>query len=323
MTVTLEKGAGNASGTGSRIASGGGGGGRRTVGYLLAALGAFILIVGLLALVYAPGALKKAPLDTNTVTVLDGDALAPTNFGDLSNLESAPVKVFSETIADPDLSDGDTVSYGQRTCLVYDQGGIEDCVPEDDPGRRLIIASTDFFATDRTTGEAVNDPENLGENGTEHTGLVNKWPFDAEKTDYMIWDSVIKDSVEATFVAEEQVLGLDTYRYDVSTSADDVVVVSDLEGSYTTESSYWVEPTTGSIIKREQFQERFLDGDQLILSLDVAYTDEQVQENAQEAADSVDSLNLVTQTVPLITLPLGLVLLLGGVFLFARTNREA
>ena len=65
------------------------------------------------------------------------------------------------------------------------------------------------------TAEAVNDPQYVAPSAEEKTGLVNKWPFDAEKKDYLYWDSMLGEAVDATYDGTETIEGLETYKYHV------------------------------------------------------------------------------------------------------------
>ena len=147
-------------------------------------LGGFLVVVGLLAMFYAPGSLMKTPIDTDTTTALDGVA-------ELSG-EEVPVLAWSVTHANSEQSDDDVVVFQNSSCLVKDEGGIDDCVSADDPGDRLLSATLDNFATDRVTAVAINDPEYLPAEAEEHEGLINKWPFEAEQETYPFWDSVAR-----------------------------------------------------------------------------------------------------------------------------------
>ena len=53
---------------------------------------------------------------------------------------------------------------------------------------------TDDFATDRITALAVNDPQYLPADAAPHEGLINKWPFEAEKKTYPYWDGTRRPS---------------------------------------------------------------------------------------------------------------------------------
>ena len=120
--------------------------------------GGFLLIAGLVCAARGrPGVVKKTPLDVNSTTHLSGQAekLNPAT----GELEANPVKATSITKSDAKVSDDKIVAFTNSTCLVIDEGDVPDCVPGDD--ERLITASVEYFATDRVTAEAVNDPKYL------------------------------------------------------------------------------------------------------------------------------------------------------------------
>ena len=127
---------------------------RKIIGWVLLALGAFLVVVGLMAAIWAPGQVKRTPLDTDSTTRLAGtaDKLNPAT----GEVESLDVKAASVTKADSEHSDDDVIVFVPSTCLVIDEGDVPDCVDADDPQERLVSASTDVFATDRSDGMAVN-----------------------------------------------------------------------------------------------------------------------------------------------------------------------
>ena len=181
---------------------------RKTIGLVLLGLGAFLLVVGLLATLWVPGQVKKTPLDVDSTTHLSGtaDKLNPAT-GDLENID---VKATSWTKADSKRSDDDVVVFVNTTCLVIDEGDVPDCVDADDPEARLVSASSDVFSTDRVTAEAVNG-KYLPAGAEEKEGLVNKFPFDAEKKDYDYWDGMLGAPVTAAYDGTEDLDGLETY----------------------------------------------------------------------------------------------------------------
>ena len=58
----------------------------------------------------------------------------------------------------------------------------------EDTDDRLITNSIDTFATDRRTAMATDKTKYLAEDAVVHEGLVNKWPFNAEKKTYPYWN---------------------------------------------------------------------------------------------------------------------------------------
>ena len=155
---------------------------RKVFGLVLLGLGAFLLVVGVMTTVWAPGQLKKLPLDVNTTTHLDG--VVKKYDAATGELVENPVKVESITKVDSNASDDKTAVWVNTSCVVIDIDDAPNCVDGDDP--RLVSASTDVFATDRVTAEAVGDFKGLPDDAVPHEGLVNKWPFDTQKKDYTL-----------------------------------------------------------------------------------------------------------------------------------------
>ncbi len=294
---------------------------RKIIGWVLLGLGAFLLVTALLLRFWGASAVQKTPLDVNTTTRLSGTAekLNPST----GEVESLDVKATSVTKADSRRSDDEVVVFVSTQCLVIDEGDVPDCVDAEDPQGRLVSASDDVFATDRQTAQAVNRGDYLPVDAEEHQGLVNKWPFDAEKKTYDYWDGLMGETVAAEFAGVEEIEGLETFRYDVNVSEEEAEVVEGVDGLYSTEKSIWVEPNTGSIIKQTQHEVRTLPNGDPLLDLNIAFTDDQVSKNVAEAQDSATQLQLVSSTLPLIGLIAGLVLLVLGAFLvFAGGGRR-
>ena len=295
---------------------------RKIIGWVLLALGTFLLVVGLMAAVWAPAQVKRTPLDTDSTTRLAGtaDKLNPGT----GEVESLVVKAASVTKADSEHSDDDVIVFVSSTCLVIDEGDVPDCVDADDPEGRLISASTDVFATDRSDGMAVNSDTYLPPSAEEKEGLVNKWPFDAEKKTYPYWDGVLGQAVDAEYDGTETVDGLETYRYHVLIEDQAAEVVTDVDGVYSQDKYIWIDPVTGAIINQTQHEVRALPDGSTLLDMQLDFTDDQVSGNAADANDNGSQLSLLTKTIPLIGIIGGVLALLIGAFLvFAGRNRTA
>jgi hypothetical protein len=292
---------------------------RKIIGWVLLGLGGFFLVAALLARFWAPGEVEKTPLDVNSATRLAGtaDKLNPAS----GEVEALDVKATSITKADSEASDDEVVVFVNTTCLVIDEGNPPDCVDAKDPQKRLITASHDVFATDRETAQAVNG-DYLPEGATEHEGLVNKWPFNTEQTDYEYWDGLLGEAVPATFEGVDEINGMETYEFLVDVPETSAEVVADTEGLYTSEKHIWIEPKTGTIIDQTQQETRTLDNGDPLLELDIEFTDEQVATNVADTEASLDQLNLISKTIPLVGLVGGIVLLLVGGFLVLMGRRS-
>ena len=291
---------------------------RKVIAGLLLGLGSFLLVAALTVVLWGADAVKKTPLDTDSVTNLSGtaDKLNPAT----GEVEALEVKAASVTQADAELSDDDVVVFVSTTCLVIDEGDVPQCVDSTDD--RLVSASSDVFATDRHTAEAVNDPKYLPPSAEEKSGLINKWPFDAKKEDYTYWDGLLGDAVDATYDGTETIDGLDTYRYHVLIEDAPAEVVTDIEGIYSQDKYLWIDPTTGAIIKQTQHEVRQLEDGSPLLDMDLAFTDDQVAANAEDAKDNGKLLGLLTTTLPLIGFIGGAIALLAGLILLLASRRR-
>jgi hypothetical protein len=291
---------------------------RKVIAGLLLGLGSFLLVAALTVVLWGGDAVKKTPLDTDSVTDLAGtaDKLNPAT----GEVESLEVKAASVTQADAELSDDDVVVFVSTTCLVIDEGDVPQCVDGSD--ERLVSASSDVFATDRHTAEAVNGAEYLPPSATEKSGLINKWPFDAQKKDYTYWDGMLGEAVDATYDGTETIDGLETYRYHVLIEDAPAEVVTDIDGVYSQDKYIWIDPTTGAIIKQTQHEVRELEDGSTLLDMQLAFTDDQVSANAEDAKDNGRTLGLLTSTLPLVGFIGGGIALAAGIFLMLASRRS-
>ena len=291
---------------------------RKVTAGLLLGLGSFLLVAALTVVLWGNDAVKKTPLDTDSVTNLSGtaDKLNPAT----GEVESLEVKAASVTQADSELSDDNVVVFVSTTCLVIDEGDIPQCVDYTD--ERLITASSDVFATDRHTAEAVNGSEYLPPSAEEKSGLINKWPFDVQKKDYTYWDGLLGEAVDATYDGTETIDGLETYKYHVLIEDAPAEVVTDIEGVYSQDKYLCIDPTTGAIINQTQHEVRELEDGSPLLDLNLGFTDDQVSANAADAKDNGTQLGLLTKTLPLVGFIGGAIALLAGLFLMLAGRRR-
>jgi hypothetical protein len=294
---------------------------RKGFGIGLTVLGGFLVTLAILAQFWAPGRLMKTPLDVDSLTLVQGDAQLANGTG---STDDFPVKAFSVTRADSERSDSDVIVFENSSCLVKDEGDIDECVSASDPEERLISASTDSFATDRRTAEAVDDPKYLPPSAEEKSGLVNKWPFEAEKKTYQYWDGFAGEAVPATYEGTEDYDGLELYVYKTVVEDVPIEVAAGVQGTYSTDKTFWIEPETGTIVNQFENQVR-LDGEgNTFLALnDFGFTDDQVKKNADESGSNASSLKLISGTVPLIGWIVGIPALLIGIALQLMRRRSA
>ena len=286
---------------------------RKILGRLLLALGAFLLVLGVLTSVWAPGAVKKTPIDVDSTTRLTGEA---TRLG-----VSFPIKVTSITKSDTKASTDETAVFVNTSCVVNaTDPTVPDCVDGEDPA--LVSASVDTFATDRTTALAV-DSDKLPADSEPHEGLINKWPFDAQKKTYPVWDGLTGQAWDAEFVAEEELLDLDVHRYRVTIEDAPIEIAEGTPGTYSNVIDYWVEPRTGAIMHQTQDQQRYLEDGTQVLDLQAAFTDQQQQANVEDAEANAGRLELLTETLPLVGFIGGALCLLAGAALLLTGRSRA
>jgi Porin PorA len=291
---------------------------RKWFGVVLLGLGAFLLVAGVLAVAWAPGAVKKTPLDVNTVTHLDG-TVKKLNAA-TGELEENPVKVESITKADSDASDDDTVVFVQTSCVVIDVDDAPNCVDGDD--ERLVSADSDVFAADRVTAVAVPDYPGLPADAVPHEGLVNKWPFDSEKKDYEYWDGTVGQAVPAVYDRTETLLGVECYVYTLDITDAQIEIADGINGTYDIHEEFYVEPKTGAIQQQTQDQQRYLEDGTQVLDLKIGFTEEQQQQFADDADSNTLMLDMVTMWVPLVGLAGGALCVLAGVLLLLSVRRN-
>ena len=278
---------------------------------VLVFVGAFLIVLSLLATFYASSQVKRTPLDTNSVTRLAGTA----GLYDGEELVQTPVKASSTTLADAEASTKDVVVFHNSSCLVRDpDGNAPDCVAAEDPDDRLVSAGTDVFATDRRTGMAVNDAEGLPADAEEKSGLINKFPFDVEQKTYPFWDSYVGKAIDTTFEGVEEIDGLETYKFQYTVEDGDIEIGGE-PGKYDTTKTMWIDPVTGAIQDQEQHLVQKMPDGQTVVDLNFEFTDETVAANVESAKDSGSRLALIGKAVPLGAGVLGLLALAGGLLL--------
>ena len=292
---------------------------RRFVGPVVCFVGAFLVAIGLLAQFYMGKALLKTPLDVDEIIHVDGNAKVPNAKG---KIKEFPVLAWSVYHVDTSLSDSKVVSFQNSQCLVKNIGNPPGCVNSDDSQDRLLSATTDDYATDRRTAEPTNDPKYLPPGAIPHQGVINKWPFLAEKKTYTYWDDSLQKGVQATYAGTDKLLGHTVYVYDVQVPKTKMDVAEGVEGYYTDDKQLYVDQLTGSVINQVEHQVRTdLQGNPVI-DLHIEFTDAQVKKLVDEAKDNGTQLKLIRNWVPIFGYVLGVPLFLFGLFLIVRGRKK-
>ena len=288
---------------------------RKTVGPILLGVGGFLLTTALLMWIWVPGQVKKTPLDVNSLTTLSGEASylgSPTK----------PVKATSKTVVDGKASTRDIAVFDTFTCLLWNpDGNAPNCVSADGPDSQLINASLERCGTDRKTALAVAPSKLPSAKLSSFDGLVNKFPFDAQKKTYKIWDGILARSVDVAYQAEEKIQGLDTYRFAYTVENEPTEIADGVAGTYSQQKTYWVHPATGSFVKQEQKELRKTEDGTTALDLHLTFDDKTVSKNVKDAKANGSKLSLLSGTLPILSLIAGLVALALGLF-FSRRSAD-
>lgn len=318
---------------------------RRVVGFVLLGLGVFAVAFGLLLRFYAYPQLAKAPLDTESLSVAEGDGITALV---IETVDGAPVpeirnnlSVRATTFVTGDLTkpevkeDGDVSVYVEAIKMVDEASGI------------TITASVREQCFDRFTGEAVapcegqyieqeqGKRETANRNDVQQPGLSFKFPFGTEQKNYKFFDSQVRKAVDARFDGEDSVQGLDTYRYVIEVP-NTVVGEREVPGSligqpdepsvevevyYQAKRTLWVEPSTGVIVlgQQEMTQELVAPGEEpgegtVVFDGTLRLNDQTVNEFVTTAEDGKSKLAFLT-VWPIVMWIAGGLLILGGLFL--------
>jgi hypothetical protein len=291
---------------------------RRTIALVLLGLGGFLLVVGILALAWVPGAVKKTPLDVDTTTLLTGEAAKlDTATG---AFEPETIHAISVTRTDSEASTDDAAVWAQTQCAIFGAEAVCPAAPEGEEVHPDVISAAETtFATDRVTAEGVpidDLPEGtLPADALPVEGLVNKFPFDTEKRTYPYWEGTVERAVDAVYDRTEEVEGVETYVFVVEVADEPIAIGEGIDGTYSDRKEIFVEPKTGSILNQTDDQQRWLADGTQVLDLQLAFTDEQIQSNADDAEKNMAQLKLMTQTLPIVGLVGGGILVLVGALL--------
>lgn len=302
---------------------------RKIIGFVLLALGAALLAIGVVATTWAPGQVKKTPVDVNTTTRLDGTAA---KFDAVTGAlgEARPIGITSLTRTDSEASNDSVAVFVAQQCVVFtDAGDVPDCGTAGTAGGagddRVVSIGVDRFATDRVSALAVDEEGYIPAQfmTKQHDGIVNKFPFDTEQKSYPYWDSLTGQAWPAEFVDVEDMQGLETYHFRVTIDRVAVAEVAEkTPGFYGNVADIWVEPATGAIVRQAQDQQRYLESGDQVLDLQADFTDDQINTSVADTKDSVKQLDTILKTAPLVGFIGGGLLLVAGAFLVLSTRKK-
>ncbi|MEU5865051.1 DUF3068 domain-containing protein [Nonomuraea sp. NPDC047529] len=174
---------------------------RRSLAPVLAGVGAFLLTLIPLTRLYVYDQVLKAPLEQQSMTRATA---ASATYVDPATMRQTTGDLVQTRwlIGDVLAGDDDRAVWGESVSLATRDG------------RRLDYHER-RLAFDRRTGEIVNCcGEYLDEDvSVRQIGQAFRWPFNAERRDYPLFDLRLRRPVTAAFDGVERVRGVETYRY--------------------------------------------------------------------------------------------------------------
>ncbi|AEB47764.1 DUF3068 domain-containing protein [Micromonospora maris] len=212
--------------------------------------------------------------------------------------------------------------------------------------KELVSAYGAELALDRVSGAAVEwNDQFLDDSGTPEkvsfAGQVYKFPFNAEQSNYEVFDRDLRQTRMAEFKGTEEIEGLETYRYEQVITDEKLPLPAErialLLGAlvpgatagdivYSNTRTVWVDPVTGSYIKVREQQKKVLTPNTgapvTLLDADFVYNDETVTASADRAKSSRGQLAILGVWAPLALVVLGLALIVAAL-LFSRRPAPA
>jgi hypothetical protein len=319
---------------------------KRVFGYVLLGLGVcLIALAPVVKWVIAP-TVVKIPLtipEKYIHIIAHGDNVKylDANQGKVVSISVNVTRTIIGDIGKDSGGDDKVTVFDESLCLTQDDGSHPGCVSKVDP--RLITNTTDRVAFDRKTAMAVNDPKyraNVnGDPTIQHKGLSYEFPIDTEKKSYPFFDTVVGDAFPMNYVDSEKLEGLTVYKFVQKIVNQPVYTNGVLPSLYSNTRTVWVQPTTGVIIKGQEELTQTLTGRasldpnsalqdpslQNVLALQgtLTFTPATVHNQANLANEYLPKVHLVRTWLPLISLVVGVLALVGGILLLRSSRRQA
>jgi Porin PorA len=333
-------------------------------------LGAALLIAALLLSTYTKGKIAKIPLDIDTTlvsegtgTVFDPDSLNSQRF---VVDKSVPVSFQQQlSVESPSNADVVTLQVGntvRRTDKQQDNGLLLALVDTVTLDRKTALA----VSSDTNPGGSVQKPRSIDDTqpptnvALPHEGLAYRFPFDTEKKTYPFFDPIAQKAYDANYDGEEDVNGLNAFRFTQNVGYDDdgklvdPVKYASLYGDdadsvvsaravlwglpgdpeeqitmtryYAAQRTFWVDPVSGTIVKAEEHGFHYYARDALkpeVTFADFKVTSDEntIEAQVASARDEGDVVALWGRILPITFTAVGLLALVGGVLLGSFTLR--
>lgn len=307
---------------------------RRVTGAVLTGLGAFLLVLAVMARFYLPGQVIKFPLNEYSVTTLRGTDVSYFSASALYEVTGAKVQAVSTTKGDVNAGSSSTAVWNNVT-------GVFDITNTAPPGVAITI-STERLAFNRRTGALVNCcGAEVGTKRPHFSGLGYVFPIGTQKKTYEVYNTTLDKPEPFQYAGTATVDGYGTYKF-VQHLTDQRFSSIKLPGSLvglkqssvtlpeyiTSTITDFISPRTGAPVKEIETLDLFLEnpttGATALTVLDGTLTSTpKSQAAAIKTAKSYGSEILWVEDLgPLIGLIVGVVLLVTGLLMLLLWKRE-
>jgi hypothetical protein len=242
----------------------------------LAAAGVVFVAAGAIVKWVLAPALVKAPLDIQSTTVAQGNSAV--FIVSQQAVKQVPVLATRVVTGDQSAGNGSVAVYDETLCLTVQGAKTDDagCASRADPG--FIDKSTDRVAFDRKSAMAVAGQKYRaavnGDTSIKHEGLAYTFPIGTQKTTYPVFDTIAGKAFPARFSGTDKIHGMTVFKFVQHVPQTPVKIQSLLPGTYTATTTFWVEPTTGVIVKgAQEIHEKFTSGGKTVFDGTLTFTD--------------------------------------------------
>lgn len=302
--------------------------GRRRTGLVLLAVGALLLVFGVVLGTYIAPRLVVVPQNEYTISraeAADGSFLKiSANPKEIRHARLISVKTVRGNVG---RSNDNAAVWDSFTATTSGDGSP-------------ISYVKSRLALDPRSGRLINHPGTyLGSYHGRFSGYVYKFPFHARKTSYPFFDDVLDRAAPMHYAGTATIGGLTTYKYTQTIRATPFTTMTvpgkfidrpkkasvHAKRYYTNTRTYWVEPTSGIFVKEvEHHVESFRNAkgqDSTILFDGIMRSTPSTQKHAIANAEKTRAQIRLLDTAPWVLGGLGVAALACGAVLYLPRGR--
>jgi hypothetical protein len=304
----------------------------RRVGLVLAGLGTCLIVFAVLVASWVTGQVIKFPLNQYaSVTLTDPNA---TYFSAAKLTAMTGVNMEATyTIKGNAAAGSSSTAVWNQFVYVYDQ-----------TNKQPVQSISRTFAFNRRTAQLVNccGANINGSSAVKQTGYVGYvLPIGTKKQTYDVFDTNLNKAVPFAYSGIGDVDGTQAYKFTANvapTKNGSQTLPGSLVGQsaasvtlpqyYQTQTTYWIDPVTGALLNVTQNEKLTLrndDGSQalVLFNANLAATQDSIDGLVAIDNDQVSKASLVGTLLPLATGIIGLLLLIIGIAVTRRPERDA